>query len=233
MKIWTLSGFLGLPQDWGFLQWKNLEAVDWPAFPLKSLSAWGADFNHWAGKQGSSPNILMGYSLGGRLALHALIDQPDFWQAAIIISAHPGLANLQDRQKRIQQDLKWAKRFEEENWMSLMEAWNGQEVFAQDPFSFHRKESDYLRPQLVNQLVCASLGRQENLRHEIAALPMPILWMTGSQDESYCKIAQTLTFGHPQSRWQTVERAGHRVPWSQPHFFSKEVASFLKIRPLA
>jgi 2-succinyl-6-hydroxy-2,4-cyclohexadiene-1-carboxylate synthase len=226
MKIWALSGFLGLPHDWDFLGWKNLVAVDWQAFSWNSLPEWGRVFNHWVKEQSQSPKVLMGYSFGGRLALHALIDQPYLWQAAIIISAHIGLSNLEECQKRQQQDQMWAKRFESEDWISLMRAWNLQEIFSQDLISFERQEHNYQRFQLVKALIQGSLGRQADLCQQIASLPMPILWVTGSKDHRYSQIAQTLSFAHPNSQWKQIELAGHRVPWAQPQIFSQLIQSF-------
>lgn len=229
MQIWALSGFLGLPQDWDFLQWKHLIAADWQAFTLNSLEEWGKEFNQWASKQSHRSKVLMGYSLGGRLALHALIDQPHQWQAAIIVSAHPGLIHLQEREQRLHQDQIWAKRFECEDWTSLMNAWNGQEVFARDSFRFERQEIKYQRYQLSKSLTYASLGSQIDLRPKIAILPMPILWITGNLDHRYCQIAQSLTFSHPYSRWNKIEQAGHRVPWTQPQLFSDTIMAFLNL----
>jgi 2-succinyl-6-hydroxy-2,4-cyclohexadiene-1-carboxylate synthase len=228
MRIWTLSGFLGLPADWNGFPLKNLLTVDWQTFMLNSLPEWGKAFNQWVIQQGQGPRILMGYSLGGRLALHALIDQPQLWQAAIIISAHAGLTDSQERMTRLQRDQDWAKRFENENWISLMEAWNAQEVFATDSFSFNRQESDYQRFKLVQALVGGSLGNQADLRLQIISLPFPILWLTGSQDHRYCQIAQSLVFSHPDSYWKQIEGSGHRVPWSQPEVFCQTITTFLK-----
>lgn len=233
MKFWALSGFLGLPADWNDLQLKNLIAVDWQRFTLNSLPEWGKAFNQWIIQQGQAPHILMGYSLGGRLALHALIDQPQLWQAAIIVSAHAGLIDSQERLMRLQRDQGWAKRFENENWTSLMEAWNTQEVFATDSFLFNRQELDYQRVKLSQALVGGSLGNQLDLRPQIAAFSIPILWITGSQDYRYCQIAQSLTFSHPYSYWKQIENAGHRVPWSQPRVFSETVATFLDFNNLS
>jgi 2-succinyl-6-hydroxy-2,4-cyclohexadiene-1-carboxylate synthase len=170
----------------------------------------------------------MGYSLGGRLALHALIDQPQLWQGAIIISAHVGLTDSKECLLRQQRDLKWAKRFENENWGSLMDAWNGQEIFATDSLSFNRQESNYQRVKLVEALTGASLGSQEDLRQHILTLPFPILWITGSQDHRYSQMAQSLAFSHPHSYWKQIAEAGHRVPWSQPQVFSETVSTFVK-----
>lgn len=228
MHLWALSGFLGLPADWDFLQIDNLIPFDWQALPWKSLNEWGSNFNQYVQEQNfiGSP-ILMGYSLGGRLALHALIQRPHQWRAAIIISAHPGLSDPTERLKREQKDQHWAKKFENEDWRQLMKDWNGQEVFTYHPSPFSRQERDYQRSQLVNALCCGSLGKQSCLRAQIASLPFPILWITGGDDLRFCEAAQSLVFSHPLSRWQRIDGGGHRIPWSQPKIFRKEVLSFI------
>lgn len=227
MQIWALSGFLGLPCDWSFLEWNDLIAVNYQDFFLNNLVDWGKQFNHWIDKQTQGLNVIMGYSLGGRLALHALVDRPQLWHAAIIISAHPGLTSIHERQKRWQQDCGWAKRFEEETWENLIEDWNAQEIFKSDSFCFERKEANYHRRQLIEVLTQASLGGQADLRTQIAMLPMPILWITGSHDLRYCQLAQTLTFAHPHSYWKQIKQAGHRAPWSQPQIFIEMIENFL------
>lgn len=226
MKIWALSGFLGLPQDWDFLPWNNLVAVDWQAFVWNNLPEWGKAFNCWVQEQNQAPRVLMGYSFGGRLALHALIDQPHLWQAAIIISSHVGLATLEERQQRRQQDQMWANRFASENWTSLMRDWNAQEIFAQDSFFFERQERDYQRFQLVKALTQGSLAEQADLRQQVATLPIPILWITGSKDHQYSQIAQTLNFACPASQWKQIDLAGHRVPWVQPQVYLTVLQNF-------
>jgi 2-succinyl-6-hydroxy-2,4-cyclohexadiene-1-carboxylate synthase len=225
--IWAIPGFLGQPSDWDILQRSDIIGVDLHAFSWNSLGGWAKQFNDWIVLQNKKPSVLMGYSLGGRFALHALVDRPEQWQAAIIVSAHSGFANDQERDKRKQQDQKWAERFEKEEWATLMQAWNAQEVFMQDDFHFDRQERDYQRQQLMNIFIHGSLAQQADLRSHIALLPIPILWITGSRDIRYSQLAQALSFAHPLSRWQKVEQAGHRVPWSQPLIFSQLIQAFL------
>ena len=98
MKIYALHGFLGLPSDWA--EFNGLEGVSLfdtrlPA-PSAGLTQWGKAFNAFA-EPGS---LLLGYSLGGRLALHALCDNPGRWQGAILISAHPGLRCSKEKETR-------------------------------------------------------------------------------------------------------------------------------------
>jgi 2-succinyl-6-hydroxy-2,4-cyclohexadiene-1-carboxylate synthase len=224
--IWAIPGFLGLSADWEVLQWPSLKGINPFVFPWQSLSEWGKNFNQWVGAQTTQPACLMGYSLGGRLALHALLDHPAQWQAAIIVSAHPGLVDSQERVTRQQRDQLWAERFQHEEWHVLMQAWNAQEIFAQDTSYFQRQESDYQRDQLAHALICGSLGQQADLRAQIESLPLPLLWITGALDERYSQMAHALKFAHPLSRWVQVPEVGHRVPWAAPQKFKQALHSF-------
>ena len=138
--IYALHGFLGRPDDWTKLLpsgalFHSLNALDF--FNDRSIHAfwrWAERFNHKAAID-NAPRVLMGYSLGGRLAMHALILQPDLWDAAVIISAHGGLETAEERQQRCLADEQWAIRFENEPWQTLMQAWNTREVFREDAFN--------------------------------------------------------------------------------------------------
>lgn len=226
--IWALSGFLGLPTDWDFLGWQNIRGIGIDNFPWTSLSDWPFFFHQWIDFQKKENEILMGYSLGGRLALHSLIDSPQRWKGAILISTHPGLTNLQERLNRQKEDEEWARRFEEEEWMSLMQGWNRRAVFAKDLFSFDRQEKNYDRRWLAHMLQEGSLAKQQDFRSQIAALSIPLLWITGEDDQRYCKLAESLVFTHPNSCWVKLAQAGHRAPWEQPKQFSDCVWNFLK-----
>lgn len=224
--IWAIPGFLGLPSDWEALQLPSLKGINPFVFPWESLSEWGKNFNQWIRTQTTQTACLMGYSLGGRLALHALLDHPSQWQAAIIVSAHPGLSDPHERVMRRQRDQIWAERFKYEEWNVLMQAWNAQEIFAQDTSDFQRRESNYRRDQLAHALMCGSLGQQADLRSQIENLPLPLLWVTGALDVCYSQMAQALKFAHPLSRWIQVPEAGHRVPWMAPQKLRQIVCSF-------
>lgn len=226
--LWALPGFLGLPKDWEIFSWEGLIGVDLHAFSMRGLDEWAVQFNDWVEEKKKGPAVLMGYSLGGRLALHALIDRPQLWQGAIIVSAHYGLGDRCAREERLQADGKWAARFQTEEWTSLMEAWNEREVFAGDRVKFDRYENDYRREALSRFLVEGSLGRQVDLRAEVAHLPMPLLWVNGSKDFRFCKIANELRFRHPLSHRVVISEAGHRAPWSQPAVFEAHVQAFLQ-----
>lgn len=225
--IWSIPGFLGLATDWQLLPSQALQGINPYAFSLSSLADWACHFNTWISEQTQAPGILMGYSMGGRLALHTLIDRPAQWKAAIIVSAHPGLSEVKEREKRRTRDQQWAQRFAQEEWTSLIKAWNQQEIFAQDTYCFERREVDYQREKLVQCLTQGSLSQQENLRQKIQQLNVPILWITGGKDLIHRALAKTVSFSHPLSQWVNIAHAGHRVPWSQSQVFIDLINKFL------
>lgn len=229
VPLFAVPGFLGRPSDWDFFSCYPVQAIDpMQNMQWETLEEWGELLNHLARRSQERP-ILMGYSLGGRVALHALLAAPHLWQGAVIISAHPGLQSQNEREQRLVEDERWAKRFEEESWESLMQAWDQQSVFQGDEKIWKRQEIDYQRSHLAKILRQASLGHQQDLRHRLSELQLPILWITGEKDARYSALAEPLTFDHPQSRKCQIEGAGHRVPWSHSNDFQKAVRSLLDL----
>lgn len=143
-KVYCLHGFLGLPSDWDFLgtlQETALEKVDIfqvlspataggikPAIAGASMMDWAEVFNHQV-SQKPEKRILLGYSMGGRLALHALVRNPSLWAGAIIVSANPEPLP-EERAPRLIADENWAQRFENEPWDQVVSAWENHPVYG-------------------------------------------------------------------------------------------------------
>lgn len=179
--IRTLPGFLGLQSDWDFLPWPH-----------------GA----------TEGEVLMGYSMGGRLALQLLERGAADVSSAVIISA--GL-NAPDEARR-QRDEEWARRFESEEWTSLMRAWNAQPVFA--GHVVERREEDFDRHELARQLREYSPAVLPPPKLE--SIETPVLWIAGERDAKYVEIAKTAVARLPHAELWICPDAGHRVPWEQP-----------------
>lgn len=239
MTLFCLHGFLGHPTDY---QWTlksireqnvSIESVapEYMAIPelssTKELSKWGASFNKWALQQPSShQRILVGYSQGGRLALHALKHDPDLWTAAVIISANPGLPKS-ERASRLKNDERWAQLFLTESFEWLLGEWNKQPVFAGSINEPERFEKDYDRRQLSESLFRWSVGHQEDFHPFLRKVEKPILWVTGEEDVRYVQMAQKIAEGNSHIQSCVVEKSGHRVIFDQPEKFGKKMADFL------
>jgi 2-succinyl-6-hydroxy-2,4-cyclohexadiene-1-carboxylate synthase len=189
--IWTLSGFLGRESDWDFLPFAH--------------SADGGD-------------ILLGYSMGGRLALRMLEMRP--MKKAIIVSA--GL-NTPD-EERHRRDEEWAQRFESEDWSTLMRDWNAQPVFGGHVLD--RREQDYDRAELARQL--REYSPAVLPPPELESIETPILWIAGERDAKYVDIAKDAVARLPHAELWICPNAGHRVPWEQPEAFVERLRAFLE-----
>ena len=224
--IYALHGFLGLPTDWKPILGENVHAVD--LYNTKNVDpfwTWAKKFNNTISK--NDTNILLGYSLGGRLAIHALIQRPDLWDAAIIVSSHPGLSSESERKIRLKEDQRWAERFKRESWERLMKDWNAQPIFAGETNGLQRDECAFSRQLLADVLVEWSLGKQDDLRDDLQSLSIPILWIAGENDSRCVKIVQTHTLRHPQSSIWIAPNSGHRVPWENKDGFRQRVINFI------
>ena len=114
--LWLLHGNLGSPADWkpvmDFLRaggvearalnlWRYLECCP------KSLKDMGRVLCSEIASQDRHP-LICGYSLGGRLAMQAVLAHPPLWKGAIFVSANPGLEHEEERAARRAKDAEWA-----------------------------------------------------------------------------------------------------------------------------
>lgn len=232
--IYALHGFLGLPSDWNFLKnyFKgNLEAEDLWQTRL-SMKNWAEQKSlELASMPG--PRILLGYSMGGRLAMHLLLENPKIWDAAIFVSANPGTANVDERETRKKIDHKWAERFLKEDWQKVVLDWNEQNLFtnkipARDTITLPRLEKDFSREALAHALENWSLAKQDDLALKLAQVSLPILWLAGEHDEKYCDLLCGFAQIAGSHEFVKVSGAAHRVPWDSPSQFISTVDQFLK-----
>ena len=235
--IHCLHGFLGSPRDWDqfgdFGTGQGVVKADLfgaDAFPgARAMAAWADTYfaeHVGTGPNYTGPNYLLGYSLGGRLALHLATQYPNAWDGIVIIGANPGLDDAGARAARRAHDEMWARRFETQPWDTLLAAWDAQAVFGGRPGG-ERQEADFDRARLADALRRWSLGAQEPLWAALTALPCPLLWVAGAEDVKQqsicCRVSDTV----PGAQVGVAPDAAHRVPWEQPEAFAARVHSFL------
>ena len=241
MTCWCLHGAVGMASDFRDLA-KRLasamtgsRAVDlWRFLECQSLplAQFGPALNADAGgvpSRGGGKGLL-GYSMGGRLALHALLEKDHPWQAAVIISAHPGLENPADREVRRAADAGWATKALAGNWQEFVAEWNAQPVlgttFPRDP-----RESGRLimrRREVARSFIDWSLGAQEPLWDRLSGITTPVLWVVGERDTKFRMLAERATAELPYARLAIAPDAGHRVPWEAGEWLAGEVARFFR-----
>jgi 2-succinyl-6-hydroxy-2,4-cyclohexadiene-1-carboxylate synthase len=220
-SIIALHGFLGKPTDFALLQLDGLYALDIWATSISHLRSWARRFNQMS----PAKTVLLGYSMGGRLALHCLLDDPKKYRAAIILAAHPGIKNNRERNQRLAIDLMWAHKFSNLSWGEVIHSWNQAPIFN-NTSSIARQEYDFSRRALVNALWYFSLGRQEFLLPLINQLPMPILWLAPRGEMN--KISN-MALKHPASKIIEMDAGGHRFPFLESFKTASLIKDFLQL----
>ena len=195
-----------------------------------SLELWARDFCtrvEEENPEGTPRPVLLGYSLGGRLALQALADRPNLFGGAVVVSAHPGLESAVEREERVATDETWAERFEQENWRFLLGAWNRLPAFGGAIQELGRPEKLFSRAKLAAALRLWSVGAQPSHWETLKHFQAPLLWVAGETDVKYSRIAREVERRNPHLTVWLAPSAGHRVPWEQPRAFCEKLEEFL------
>lgn len=234
INIHYLHGFLGLPSDWDKIgsaldiySLKNNEVIsnfkynlyDFIAEDLKTdLNTLAHQiFKKIKAKSSSDQvNILVGYSLGGRVALHILKQEIDYFKYAIFLSTNPGFLEALDRKNRFVIDRSWSEKFRTQDWDSLMSEWNSQDVLKNGCSQISRIETDYSRVKLSSLLENCSLALQENFDKFILENDQRITWVYGEEDFKYKTISLNLKRRNSELDLIEIKNSGHRVIFDAP-----------------
>ncbi|HSP35772.1 MAG TPA: alpha/beta fold hydrolase [Thermoanaerobaculia bacterium] len=202
--ITAIHGFLGRPSDWDFLKDGGLD-VD--AREMDDIPRRG--------------DILLGYSMGGRLALHALLDGAKY-KRAVIVSAGLGIEEPNERAARREADEKWARRFQSEDWETVLRDWNAQPLFGG-----HVRGAPQDRARVVTQLREYSVAKLPPLAPRLGEITIPVYWIAGERDTKYVAAAKRAVTLLPDAELWICPGAAHRVPWEKPNAFTSRLRALL------
>ncbi len=177
---------------------------------------------------------LLGYSMGGRLALGTATRYPDRFKTLILESASPGLKTEQEKIARRQSDEFLATRILEHGVENFVNYWEDIPLFQsqkklsadiQKQVRLQRLQND---PNgLANSLKGFGTGSQPSCWHKLQELDIPVLLICGKLDEKFCKIADEMNRLFPKSKTVEVKEVGHAIHVEEPDKFDTIVKKFL------
>lgn len=177
---------------------------------------------------------VLGYSMGGRIALHFAAANPERVSTLVLESASPGLATAEERATRIQADEALAGFIEREGIAAFVERWENLPLFASQRHlppevqAAQRQQRLNNNPRgLANSLRGAGTGAQASLWPRLNSLTRPTLLIAGEFDTKFVQIARQMQAKLPISRLDIVANAGHAVHLEQPAEFDRLVLDFL------
>ena len=160
----------------------------------------------------------VGYSLGGRVCLHLALMYPHLVRSLILIGAHPGIADADERSARRDSDDALAAHLMEVGVATFLAEWMANPLFGGfDPGDAER--ADRLRNTvdgLAASLRMAGTGEQLPLWPRLLELNMPVLAMAGEHDSKFAAIAQQIVAAVPDGHFLAVPDAAHSAHLQTP-----------------
>jgi len=229
-----LHGFLGAKEDWE----KMWDVLNHSFFCL------GFDLPGHGSSPGISPDylrilsqeikdsvasapILIGYSLGGRLALQLAEADPSGYSHVILLSAHTGIQDQKEREARLIFDLKWIDKLKSLTMDAFLKEWYEQPLFR----SLHKKP-DLLQsilkkrgiqdPQRMAEVLwMLSAARQK----AIDSFHPRTLFLYGEEDEKYQKLYSALP---KELNVRKIDQCGHVVHLENPMICAERILQWLE-----
>ncbi|MEQ8674238.1 MAG: 2-succinyl-6-hydroxy-2,4-cyclohexadiene-1-carboxylate synthase [Aggregatilineales bacterium] len=181
----------------------------------------------------TSPIALLGYSMGGRLAIYIAAHYPHEINRLILESASPGLLTEEQRLQRQQSDEQLAERIERDGITSFVDYWENIALFASQkslPEStqreLHEQRLNNSPTGLANSLRGMGTGIQPTLWGKLSAIHQPTLLITGELDTKFHAIAHQMKKEMPDAQHISVPRAGHTIHLEQPDAYYQHVLEF-------
>ena len=175
--------------------------------------------------------VLCGYSMGGRLALHAALRDSDRYTGLVTVGVSGGIEAPATRAARAEADEKLAAWMETQPIEEIVAVWERQPLFADQSDAL----VDEQRPGRLAQdpralallLRTAGQGALEPVWQRLHTLGLPVLAVAGVLDHRYADAARRIARAVPDGRAAIVELAGHAPQFQRPDAVAAELGDFL------
>jgi 2-succinyl-6-hydroxy-2,4-cyclohexadiene-1-carboxylate synthase len=181
------------------------------------------------GSLAPSAFTLAGYSMGGRIALHAALALTGRVERVILVGASPGIADRDEREARREADERLADELERSTIEEFAHRWAGTPVLAGlTAVQADSVHADRLRSTpggLARALRGLGTGALPPLWDRLADLPMPVTLIAGGRDQKFREIAERMAADIPLGRVEIVAGAGHAVHIEAPERVAALIAA--------
>ncbi|MEG3930793.1 2-succinyl-6-hydroxy-2,4-cyclohexadiene-1-carboxylate synthase [Microcoleus sp. T3_B1] len=175
--------------------------------------------------------LLLGYSMGGRLALYMTLHFPERFEKVVLESASPGLKTEKERSHRLQADLQLAQKLEKSNIKDFLLNWYDIPLFKSlknspnfDKLIETRLANNPL--ELAKSLRNMGTGNQPSLWEKLAQNQIPILLLAGEYDDKFTTINTEIASLCPAALLEIVPKAGHNIHFENLDKFGSVVRQF-------
>ncbi len=241
-----LHGFMGSSEDWQpiinrFSNSHYCIAYDLPGHGNSSVEShnefYGIENTISSLKRELEKNeindfVLVGYSMGGRIALSFAIKYPELIRKLVLVSASPGIESASLREVRIKVDNEIAEKIESMDMHSFLKLWYSAPIFVginqTSLFGKLISRREYNNKQcLIKSLEYAGTGRMTPLWDEIKTFNKPVMLISGERDIKYGLIHDKMQELFPNSVSYIIKDSAHIVHLEQPKEFEHRLRNFI------
>jgi 2-succinyl-6-hydroxy-2,4-cyclohexadiene-1-carboxylate synthase len=171
----------------------------------------------------------IGYSMGGRHLLAAAVRRPTEIERLVVIGAHAGLIDPDDRAARVTDDEMRARRVEEVGAETFVDEWLAMPMFAGVPFSEHdrRHRRQNAAAGLAASLRLSGTGSQEPVWEALAGITVPTLVLAGERDAKFVEIGRRIAAAIPTATFDVIPGTGHATFGEAPEATAEVIATWL------
>jgi 2-succinyl-6-hydroxy-2,4-cyclohexadiene-1-carboxylate synthase len=177
---------------------------------------------------------VVGYSMGGRLALHVAVRLPERTRSLLTIGAHAGL-DPDAREARRRADEALAQRIERDGVEAFMRYWESLPMFAgiahrglEFAAWLHSLRVSNRPAGLAASLRGMGAGAMEPLWGDLGVIDVPTTFVAGDQDSAFSAVALRMADHVRDSRLRTVPDSGHAAHFEQPEAMAGVLADHLR-----
>jgi 2-succinyl-6-hydroxy-2,4-cyclohexadiene-1-carboxylate synthase len=178
---------------------------------------------------------VLGYSLGGRLALGLAALRPARVRSAVLVGASAGIADAEARAERARADEALARDLERDGIEPFVERWLALPLFASQRGRVGEAHWRAARAQrlandpraLARSLRGLGTGVQPPLHDRLASVSAPVLLVAGAEDAKFLAIARELVARLPGAELAEIPEAGHAAQLENPVAFAAAARAFL------
>ncbi len=248
--IMFLHGFMGLSDDWLEIVARlgseyrcilpDLPGHGRSGFPVRremiTIQAVAAGIVKLIDKLKLGKVTLVGYSMGGRVALYTALHHPDKINGVVLESSGPGLDDEYERRVRTALDDDRAYHLRVQGLDTFLDDWYRASLFE----SLHRYPDKLAKLKnsrsvhnvegLAAALQGLSTGRQPSLWEKLDQLNAPTLLICGALDHKFTRINRIMSEAIRFCEWKIIGDAGHNTHLEHPEAFVTTIQRFLSER---
>jgi 2-succinyl-6-hydroxy-2,4-cyclohexadiene-1-carboxylate synthase len=163
--------------------------------------------------------VLVGYSMGGRVALHVALAAPQRIARLVLVATTAGIEDPDERAQRHETDHSLANQVERGTIADFVDRWRSQPMFAEDPLevgALARADQSRNRPDsIAAALRGIGTGEMQPLWERLGELNMPATVLVGTRDVKFRLLGERMASLLPDARLLVVP-GGHGLPFEVP-----------------